>query len=92
MPLSNKQTRDVCLAQQGSKQCRYLSPDDQNWGRFNCLKLTSMRKVIDETLNDTIQDLKAKGIDYKKQGLPVGDNCSGYPLLRLIEQGYDCKP
>ena len=91
MPLTVKQVKDVCLANQGYKACRYLSPDDQNWGKFHCLKKTAQKKVIDEEVHDTLVQLKIAGQDYKKQNVPVGDNCSGYPLLRIIEQGYDLK-
>lgn len=91
MPLSNKQVKDVCLAGHGYQACRYLSPDSQSWGRYNCLKLTAQKRVIDEEVRDTLIALVAKGVDFRKQKLPVGDNCAGYPLLRIIEQGYDVK-
>jgi hypothetical protein len=91
MPLTPKQVKDVCLANQGHRQCRYLAPDDQNWGKYNCLKRTAQKKVIDEEVHDTLLSLKQQGQDYKKQGLPVADNCQGYPLLRIIDQGYDVK-
>lgn len=91
MPLSDNHVKDICLSNGGYKQCRFLAPDDHQWNKFHCLKLTAQKKVINEELHDTLVSLKSQGMDYKKQGLPVGDNCSGYPLLRKIQQGYDVK-
>ncbi len=91
MPLTQKQLRDVCLIHQGHRQCRYLAADDLNWGKWNCLKKTPSKKVIDDEVKDTLAQLKKQGQDYRKHGVPVGDNCSGYPLLKIIDQGYDVK-
>lgn len=89
MPLTNKQLNDVCLLGQGHRSCRYLSPDDQSWGKYHCIKLSVQKKVCDEEAADTRAKMLANGQDVRKQGVPMGDNCSGYPLLRIIDQGYD---
>lgn len=91
MALTNKQIKDVCMVGGGYRQCRYLSADHQNWGKYNCLKRSPQKQVIDEEVHDAIVHMKSQGQDPKKQGVPISDNCGGYPLLRLIEQGYDLK-
>jgi hypothetical protein len=53
------------------------------------LKQSSKKAEIDDETNDFLKDVKKKGIDPRKQGTPLGDNCSGYPILRYIKQGYD---
>jgi hypothetical protein len=88
MPLTQKQIKDVCLVNQGYRQCRFLAPDT-TWGHYNCLKKTSQKKVIDEEVQDVLVSLKQQGRDYRKSQLPIGDNCQGYPLLKTIDQGYD---
>ena len=91
--LSQKQLNDVCLTQAGwlmpvSKQCRYL---DHNWyGNCNCLKKKlSAKKKIDKQVRKHIADCKAAGIDPNDANVPLGNNCSGYPIMKHVEQGYD---
>lgn len=88
--LSQKQLRDVCLAFDPSFQkCRYLSQDENDYSKFYCLKKTARANEIDVELDDFIRDARKKGKDPKKENVPLGDNCKGYPLLRHLEQGYD---
>lgn len=84
MPLTLKQKKDICLSSKGYEKCRYLSADEQF-----CLKKTSQKKVIDEEVGDALSEMKENGIDYRNQHVPLGDNCSGYPMLKLIDLGYD---
>jgi hypothetical protein len=90
MPLSIPQLRDVCLLHQGSKQCRFLRSDDNDPDKFFCMKKRpTERRKIDGKVNDFIGDCQKKRIDPSKQNLPIGDNCSGYSVLKHKLQGYD---
>lgn len=92
MPLSLKQLQDVCLIySNGSSKCKYLAQDDSNASVWYCLKKSSKKAEVDDETNDYLKDLKKKGVDPRKQGTPLGDNCDGYPILRYIKQGYDQK-
>lgn len=89
--LSQKQLTDVCLLYDPTyKQCRYLSRDENDYSKHYCLKRTAKANDIDVELDDFIRDTRKKGKDPKKENVPLGDNCKGYPLLRNIQQGYDC--
>jgi hypothetical protein len=55
------------------------------------LKKSSKKAEIDEETDDYLRDMRKKGNDPKKQAVPLGDNCEGYPILRYIKQGYDQK-
>lgn len=86
--LSKKHLQDVCMCNQGSSACRYLSKE--SWDKFVCLKLRPIEKAkIDNRTADKYFEAKKKGIDPKTQNHPLGDNCPGYPVLKTIEQGYD---
>lgn len=89
MALSQNQLKHVCMINGGYRQCRYLAQDEQDYSKWYCLKKTGQAKQIDEDLDDTLESLKQRKMNYKTQGLPVGDNCNGYPLLKIIDQGYD---
>jgi len=92
MPLSLRQLQDVCLIYANdSRKCRYLAQDDTNSSVWYCLKKSSKKSEVDDETNDYLRDLKKKGVDPRKQGTPLGDNCDGYPILRYIKQGYDQK-
>ncbi len=92
MALSKNQVQHICLPNAGYQTCRYLSPDNTGYPiKYHCLRQTPQKKIIDEEVNDHLKQLKVKNLSYKNQNVPVGDNCSGYPLLRIIEQGYDIK-
>jgi len=89
--LSNKQLQDVCLCYSGgSAQCRYLAQDEVDWKKWYCQKLIRSKKdKIDVTVEKYREECRKAGTDPFSQGSPIGDNCSGYPLLRHVEQGYD---
>jgi hypothetical protein len=92
MPLSLKQLQDVCLLYSNdSRKCRYVAQDDTNHNVWFCLKKSSKKAEIDEETDDYLRDMRKKGNDPKKQAVPLGDNCEGYPILRYIKQGYDQK-
>jgi len=89
MSLSKKQLADVCLLM-GSKMCRYVVQDDSDYTKYNCLKHRPVeKKKIDTKIDDFLAQCAKSSIDPLKSNVPLGDNCSGYPLLKNIEQGYD---
>lgn len=88
--LSQKQLRDVCLLYDPTyKKCRYIAVDENDYSKYYCLKKTAKAQDIDVELDDFIRDARKKGKDPRKDNVPLGDNCKGYPLLRHITQGYD---
>lgn len=89
--LSSKQLSDVCMADSGDhRTCRYLRVDELDSSKFYCYKLRSQEKQkLDTKLKDFIRDCKKKNIDPTTTGVPMSDNCPGYPVLRVIQQGYD---
>ena len=89
--LSQKHLHDVCLLYSGGyKQCRYAEEDPKTW-RWQCVKLQKDKKAaLDKNVEEVKAECKKNGIDYKKAGCPMGDNCKGYPVFRYIEQGIDC--
>jgi hypothetical protein len=88
--LSQKQLRDVCLVYDGTyKKCRYLSQDENDWTKWYCLKKSARGREIDVELDEFVRESRKKGKDPRKDNVPLGDNCQGYPVLRHIEQGYD---
>jgi hypothetical protein len=88
--LSAKQLKDVCLLQDNThKKCRYLSHDENDASKYYCMKKSSRANEINTEVDEFVRETKKKGKDPKKQNLPLGDNCQGYPILRNIEQGYD---
>jgi hypothetical protein len=93
MALTKKQVNDVCFISGGSKQCRYLDEDiDEHGNVVNlCKKLSPDRQIIDSELIDFFKDMKTSGQDPFKQGVPLGDNCQGYIVLKTKQQGYDVK-
>lgn len=91
MPLSQKQLQDVCMLHSGDhRQCRYLAQDDNDPRKWYCLKQKKTDKAtIDNRIKQFVDDCKKKSIDPKSQGIPLGDGCDGYTVLKHIEQGYD---
>lgn len=88
--LSLKQIHDVCLADDmTSDRCRYLTQDEVQTNKFYCLKLSPKGKKIDEEIDGYVNAMQLKGKNPYADNLPLGDNCSGYPFLRNLEQGYD---
>lgn len=89
--LSLKQLKDVCLVNDNTfSKCRYLSQDENDYTKWYCLKRTAKALDIDAELDDFVRECRKKGRDPRKENVPLGDNCAGYPLLRHINQGYDC--
>ncbi len=88
--LSLKQLDDICLVNSNSSErCRYLTADENEFGKFYCMKLSSRREQIDEEVEEYLVEMRRLGRDPNRDNLPLGDNCQGYPLFRNIEQGYD---
>jgi len=89
--LSKLQLENICMHNcRDSRTCRYLFEDDRVYGKYYCYKQRPIDKVkIDSKLNQYIKECKKKGIDPFDSNIPLGDNCSGYPVLKHIEQGYD---
>jgi len=71
------------------KRCRYLAQDDTDSNKWYCLKKSTKKSEIDDETVEFLKELKKKQLDPYKQGIPLGDNCDGYPVLKHIEQGYD---
>lgn len=92
MPLSQNHLQDVCMLHCGdSRQCRYLAEDDDNPNKWYCLKKRKTDKdMIDQRVNQFVKDCQRKNVDPHSQNIPMGDNCGGYPILKVIDQGYDC--
>ena len=96
MALTQAQVQDVCFINGGHKQCAYLDGEyveDDN-GDINyvfiCKKKSPPdKKTIDEEVTDFLQKCKSKNQDPTKQGVALGDNCSGYLPLKTTPQGYD---
>jgi hypothetical protein len=82
LTLTPRHVTDVCLLGHIDKShtCRYLSQDDLQDGKWYCQKL---RPVEKEKIDEKIEKMKGA------KNVPVGDNCSGYPLLKHVDQGYD---
>jgi hypothetical protein len=88
--LSLKQLDDVCLRNDTTAdRCRYLTQDEVDPNKFYCLKLSPKGKKIDHEIRSYVEGMKLKGKNPFTDNLPLGDNCSGYPFLRYLEQGYD---
>lgn len=94
MALSKKHVNDVCCSGDGANQCRYLDEDYDDKGKWICLckKLSPDQKIIDEEVDNFLADMKTQGQDPDLQGVPLGDNCSGFIVLKTKPQGYDVKP
>lgn len=92
--LSKLQLQNVCLLHSGnSDTCVYLAHDDMDYSKYCCMKMRKLEKdKIDKKAEDFVRQCKKKGMDPYDQGVPLGDNCKGYPLLKFITQGYDIKP
>jgi hypothetical protein len=90
--LSEKQLAHVCLLGEMSYEtCRYCMRDSIDYVRFYCVKHSKKyQEKIDRKTYDFFIDCGLKGISPYASSVPLGDNCDGYPLLKTIEQGYDC--
>lgn len=83
MPLSLPQIVNVCLFDNPTKCCKYLVEDADKDGIFHCLKLSHFRKEIDG------QD-GSIWASIRNEQSSKNDNCSGFPIMKFIEIGYDC--
>jgi hypothetical protein len=90
MPLSPKQLNNVCLINdEGSKKCRYLAQDEQEYDHFYCLKKSAKKQECDEAVEEYVNDSIKKGQNPGRGNSALGDNCQGFPILRHKLQGYD---
>ncbi len=88
--LSKKHLNNVCMLGRQHKECRYLESDDFDYNKYYCQKhRPNEKKKIDIKLNAFVAECKRKGLDLAKQSKPLGDNCSGYALLKHKLQGID---
>lgn len=94
MALSSKQVKDVCCLSCGHLQCKYLDEEvDANYKVvYLCRKKSPDKKIIDDEVSVYLADCKWNGDDPDSQGVPLGDNCPGYVVLKTKLQGYDVKP
>lgn len=91
MTLSKKQLSNICMLNSGSKTCRYLYNDDIDSSKWYCQKLRPIEKAkIDISIEDFLRDCKKRKINPKSPGMPLGNNCEGFLMLKNITQGYDC--
>jgi len=86
MTLTNRHLGEVCLLHHPdpTKTCRHLVNDELHPGKWYCQKLRPESKL---QADDFVADLSRKA--RAKLGVPCGDNCPGYPLLKHVEQGFD---
>jgi hypothetical protein len=90
MTLSQKQLKDVCMINSGSKTCRYLYNDELDSSKWYCQKMRPIEKnKIDISIESFVIDCKKRKINPKSVGRSLGDNCEGFLLLKNIKQGYD---
>jgi hypothetical protein len=66
----------------------FIYDDDGNIVHI-CKKKSPFKKVVDEELVEFLTDCKNNSQDPYKQGVPLGDNCGGYVVLKSKAQGYD---
>lgn len=87
--LSKKQLEVVCMLGCGdSRECRYLRDEPQSYDMYNCYKMRpNEKKKIDLKVEEYLRDCKKKGTDPYAQGVPLGDNCPGQPILKHITTG-----
>lgn len=79
MSLTEKQLEIVCLKDQGSKTCRYLSTNAKD-GSYHCLKQTERRAEINAEALNFSERLRRLNNQAALDLLPFGDNCDGYPI------------
>lgn len=86
MTLTNRHIVEVCLLHHSdvTKTCRYLAVDELDNSKCYCQKLRAAAKAkIDEAVAGISKRSRAR------LGVPSGDNCDGYPLLKHVQQGFD---
>lgn len=86
MTLTNRHLGEVCLLHHpdATRTCRYLAVDELDNTKWYCQKLRAAAKAkIDESVNGVGKRARIR------MGVPSGDNCEGYPLLKHVRQGFD---
>lgn len=87
MSLTLKQVEDICLINCGDhRRCRYLGQDDDTLEYF-CMKKSSKKDEIDNSVENFIRETKKKGKDPTKDNIALGDNCEGYIITKYKKQG-----
>lgn len=86
MTLTNRHLGEVCLLHNPdpTKTCRYLLNDELDPDKWYCQKLRPDAKIYADILISS-NSRKSK----VRLGMPSGDNCEGYPVLKHIDQGFD---
>jgi hypothetical protein len=86
MALTIKHLGEVCLLHHPdpTKTCRYLVNDELYPDKWYCMKL---RPDAKDQIDDHIAASSRKS--RIRSGVPSGDNCEGYPLLKHMPQGFD---
>ena len=91
MTLSARHLKDICLldSTDKNKTCRYLRNDELDENKWYCQKL---QQHIKSKIDKNIMAMKRRVSGSLSINMPSGDNCSGYPLLKHVVQGYDASP
>lgn len=99
--LSKKQLQHVCLQGSGAQECRYLMYSNNTSGMVCAKQLVKEKQARDKIVSAFLADCKKKGVDPNTTwpygvnnggyyiGIGNGNNCSGYPVLPTVQQGYD---
>lgn len=86
MTLTNRHLGEVCLLHHPdpTKTCRYLLNDELDPDKWYCQKLRPAAKSsADVSVSSNSRKTRIR------LGVPSGDNCEGYPLLKHVDQGFD---
>lgn len=86
MALTIRHLGEVCLLHHPdpTKTCRYLANDELDPDKWYCQKLRpEIKAKIDRDIDGSSKKSRLRS------GVPSGDNCGGYPLLKHAPQGFD---
>lgn len=86
MALTIRHLGEVCLLHHPdpTKTCRYLVNDELEPDKWYCQKLRAeAKRQIDDGIDAATRKARVRS------GVPSGDNCEGYPLLKHMPQGFD---
>jgi hypothetical protein len=89
--LDKQQLDKYCLPNGGYLRCIYLAQDDMHYDKFYCLKKSPKKIIVDKEHLEVLELLKKKNKDPQSQGIALGNNCSGFLLLKNTLQGFDVK-
>lgn len=86
MTLTNRHLGEVCLLHHpdATRTCRYLVNDELDEDKWYCCKLRPVDKM---RIDDSVSGVSRRS--RVRMGVPSGDNCEGYPLLKHVPQGFD---